>query len=95
MRKLVLALATLTLASLTVPVTAAPREGTRTDAERLGDLFIPIGAHPPTSRQRRADPDLIRYPGLTPREPGFQPPSLIQQIEQMRDKSNDRTITIR
>jgi hypothetical protein len=94
MRKFVLALAALTLAILTVPVTAAPREGTRADAERLGDLFIPVGAHPPTSRQQRADPDLVRYPGLTPREPGIRlTPS--EQRDLMRDKSNDRTITIR
>jgi hypothetical protein len=93
MRKLVLALAT--LAILTVPGAAEPREGTRADAERLGDLFVPYGAHPPTSRQRRADHDLVRFPGLTPREPGFEPPSYNQQIEQMRDKSRDSTITVR
>jgi hypothetical protein len=93
MRNLVLALAT--LATLTVPAAAEPRNGTRADAERNGDLFISYGAHPPTAKQRREDTDLNRYPGLTPREAGFRGLSLIEQLEQLRDKSNDRTITIR
>jgi hypothetical protein len=89
MRKLALALALATLASLTVPVAAEPRDGTRADAERLGDLFIPYGAHPPTARQRRADPDLVRYRGLTPREPGIRlTPG--QQYQQMRENSQAR-----
>lgn len=66
--RLVLALAT--LAILTVPAAAEPRNGTRADADRNWDTFIPYGAHPPTAQQRRADPDLNRY-RLTPREPGI------------------------
>lgn len=35
---------------------------------RFGDLIIPHGQQPPTAQQRRADPYLDRYPGLTPLE---------------------------
>ena len=62
MRKLILA-----LAILAVPF-AAGAETPRENAARLGDLFIPYGAHPPTAAQLRADPKLRRYPGLTPLE---------------------------
>jgi len=37
-------------------------------AATAGDKFIPYGPQTPTAAQRRADPDLDRYPGLTPRE---------------------------
>jgi hypothetical protein len=87
MRRIVLALAA--LASLTVPVAAEPRDGTRADAERLGDLFIPYGAHPPTAQQRRADPDLVRYRGLTPREPGIRLTPR-EQVQLMRENSQGR-----
>jgi hypothetical protein len=63
---------TLALAAAIVmsAVSAASAETPRENAARLGDLFIPYGAQPPTAAQRRADPDLDRLPGLTPRESG-------------------------
>lgn len=84
MRNLVLAIAT--LAILTLPATA---QGTRADAERNGDLFVPYGDHPPTAQQRRADPDLARYRGLTPREPGIRL-TPAQQDKQMRDNAQQQ-----
>jgi hypothetical protein len=63
MKTLVLA-AAVVLSAMSTASAESPRE----NAARHGDLFIPYGAHPPTAAQRRADPKLDRYPGLTPME---------------------------
>jgi hypothetical protein len=58
----------LTAAVVLAAMSTATAETPRENAARHGDLFIPYGPQKPTAAQRRADPKLDRYPGLTPLE---------------------------
>jgi hypothetical protein len=77
MKTLVLA-AAVVLAAVSTATAETPRE----NAARHGDLFIPYGPQPPTAAQRRADPDLDRYPGLTPRESNTRHLTPAEQLRQ-------------